>query len=173
MAEETKEPRISKEVTDKVIKKINKDKARVDKLYELTHSLFLFSKEVDVKIETLTDLLVEQGVLHQDRIEELSDKKHKVRAKKDDEEITRGDIVWVNYNAKLDGEVEAIQEVDLPIRVGSGAIAFETALIGKTANSCVTFKDEFRDKKYPQWVGKEVLFEIEIVKVKTNIEAVQ
>jgi hypothetical protein len=94
-----------------------------------------------------------------------------VRKKEGEEEIQNGDVVWVTYRC-TDGEKILHEDSGFPIRVGSHTALIEDDLRGVKAGS----KPFEVKKKYPasypvnpRLAGKEVLFKIQIDKVKTKI----
>ena len=142
---------------------------KITALHGFQKSILMFCKDLDTRLGVLTDLLSSKGVVPVGEFEDAHDAKRGIRLKGEDEKIAKDDIVWVDYIATIKGEPKPLSENEIPIRVGLGAIAFESALIGKKPYTAgVSFTKKFEDKNYPDYFGKTVNFRINVGKVKTH-----
>ena len=137
--------------------------------HDLIQKVVMYSHGVDDKMNVLVEMLEEKGVLERGALESLLDTRRGLRTKEATELIEAGDVAWVTYKALIPGEPKPIGEVNLPVRVGAGAIVFDKELIGKNPHQTISYSDEFKDKGHPQWLGKRVDFTINIGQVKTKI----
>lgn len=124
-------------------------------------SILVLLKNYDARVTTLQDLVIENGWVDDRGWEDRIDKILGLRRKGDTEKISVGDVVWVDYTAHEDGEDQEYTERNFPVRVGSKAMIFEDALIGKD----VTAKGiEYSG----EWDEKKIIFKIDVMKVKRN-----
>lgn len=138
---------------------------RVQSQHKLLNSTMVLLKNYNARLETLQELLCDNKVLDGAQFEQLTDAKLGLRLLGAEETIKIGDVVWVEYEATIDGKLEA-QDI-IPVRVGSGAVVFEPALIGKHPLSG-GHKHEATYKE-GELAGKTMVFDIKIGKVKTKL----
>jgi len=143
---------------------------KINAQYKFSSSVIMFLKDMDLKFEGLVEILEQKDIVTLSEVDAACDVFRGLRVKRNDEVIEKGDIAWVSYKATVDGEEKSLNEEDLPVRVGSNLIAFEEGLLGKRPNSKTTFKEKFEDGDHKEWVGKTVVFNIAIKKVKTLVE---
>lgn len=142
-------------------------KQKVIAQHRLGQSTMVLIKHMDSKFEALKELLIRKGVFTNDEFQQAVDTNIGLRLRSDDEMIEAGDIVWASYIGNIEGTKETFKEDLMPIRVGTGAVIFEAALIGMTPNTPdVKFTATF--KKGPN-AGKKINFTINIDKVKTGV----
>jgi len=130
-------------------------------------STLTLMKDFDHRIDAMKQVLVASGATTAEAYDEICDELRGLRLKGDAEPIELGDIVWVSYEAKIADNIVAKEDA-LPIRVGSGTINFESALIGHFSGE-KAIKFDFVLPDGPQ-KDKEVNFLIGITRVKTMIK---
>lgn len=138
---------------------------RVQSQHQLLNSTMVLLKNYNARLESLQELLIENKSLDGAQFEMVTDAKLGLRLLDATETIKVGDVVWVEYEASIDGKVEATDVI--PVRVGSGAVVFEPALIGKHPLS----EGHTHEAVYKQGelAGKTMIFNIKIGKVKTRL----
>lgn len=161
-----KEGGMSKELKELAIK-VEQIRQKVVAQHRLGQSTLLLLKNYDARIVTLTHLCAEAGIFTLEKFEEEADKKLGLRLRAIGEEVQAGDTIWVKYTAINEGDPEVAVD-EIPVRLGSGAIIFEPALIGKVVGQ-EGIKYEAALAQGPN-AGKKVSFDITIVKAKTRIE---
>lgn len=134
---------------------------KVTSQHRLMQSTITLCKNFDTRIDILKDVIVSKGLSTDVALEDLMDTKTGFRRRGADEEIQNGDVVWVSYEATQEGETEKIVEEGFPVRVGSNAIMFEPALMGKREGDEVAYSGEYE--------GKQVSFSIKVLKVKARV----
>ena len=102
--------------------------------HRLAQSSLVLLKNIDARIEGIKDLLTNAGVFTEEQYQDAVDSKLGLRRKADHEEIELADVCWVSYVAHCEGIKDPQVEAGLPVRVGSNAVMFESALIGKKCN---------------------------------------
>ena len=156
---------------------INQALDRTANQHRLMNSTMILLKNYNARLETIQELLIENNIIDSARFEQLTDAKLGLRLLGPQETIKIGDVVWCEYEAFVDGEMKA-KDV-LPVRVGSQAIVFEPALIGKSPNTegieySNTFVEKQEDGTPHPLAGQTMAFKIKIGKVKTRLhEGVQ
>lgn len=128
-----------------------------------------FAYDTDRKLEALVDLLTECNVITREGFEQRADQKRGLRLRGKDEEIGDKDIVWVNYEAKIEGEETPIKEDGIPVRLSANAFVFGSELIGKKPGEKFTFEKKILDNAHPKWGGKNVTYSIETLKAKAPL----
>lgn len=134
---------------------------KVTSQHRLMQSTITLCKNFDTRIDILKDIIVTKGLSTEDALEDLMDYKTGFRRRTGEEEIQNGDVVWVSYEALQEGETGKVIEEGFPVRVGSNAIMFEPALLGKKEGEETTYSGE--------WEGKKVTFTIKILKAKARL----
>lgn len=142
-------------------------KEKIVAQHRLGQSTLLLLKNYDARIVALTDLCSAAGVFTLDKFEEQADGLLGLRTRAIGEQVKTGDTVWVSYTALTEGDTDPATDT-IPVRLGSGAIIFEPALMGKAVGD----KDIGFEAAYGQGenLGKKVLFNITINKAKTRIK---
>lgn len=136
--------------------------------HRLLQSMLVMLKNMDARLEATKEVLVSLSMVTDDEFSVIVDKKIGLRLKEDNEEIKDGDIAWVSYVGKIDGEAQEYKQENFPIRVGSNSVVFEQALVGRRPNTMgVTYQAEFGSGENK---GKTIKFNIDIFKVKTNLK---
>lgn len=138
---------------------------RVMGQHRLLNSTIVLLKNYDARLQTIQELLVDNKIIDGAQFEMNTDAKLGLRLLGADETIKVGDVAWVEYEASIDGKVEAKDVI--PVRVGSGAVVFEPALIGKQPNTAGHSHDA--TYKEGELAGKTMNFKISIGKVKTKL----
>jgi len=142
---------------------------RIEAMDRLMRGSLLVMRDYDSQLLTLKDLLFKANLLKEDEYNVQADVRRGLRLIEAGEKIKAGDIAWVKYQATavIDGAVQIIAEdVELPVRVGSNAITFETALVGKSIGDNVAFTTQIQDEGPLK--GQDITFAITILKAKTK-----
>jgi hypothetical protein len=133
----------------------------------LIQSAHVLLKNYLARQEAVVEILTEKGVCTESELSGLVDKNLGLRERTLTEELQVGDVAWVNYVATITGTSERHSDTQLPIRVGSQTVVFDTALVGR---KIIDGKFEL---KFPltkgEHAGKEVVYEIDIVKAKVKV----
>jgi len=123
-------------------------------------------KDIDLRFGAVMELLTDKAFTRAE-LEEKIDGKRGVRLVAADEAIKAGDIVWVDFLAKVTNDKDVSQK-DCVVHIGSGQAVFEESLIGKKVGESAT-----HEVKVPPSVEGEieraVTFDILIHKAKTMI----
>lgn len=140
--------------------------------HRLAQSSLVLLKNIDARIEAIKDLSVEAGLYTEDQYQDKVDEKLGLRKKADNETIELADVVWVSYTAEVEGVSEKQKEENLPVRVGSGAVMFESALLGKKCNDKGIVFDGVWKENNPSEplkpIEHKVKFTIDIQRVKAR-----
>jgi len=145
--------------------KLNIVSEKLDSQHRIINGTMLVFQDADVQMQTIKDFLIERGVMTEAEYNERVDIRRGLRIMGPEDKIKNGDIAWVSYIAKIDGEI--IASDDLPVRVGSGAINFEHDLLGKSVGEVVDVSHTVTEEGPIN--GKSVNFIITINKAKTKI----
>jgi FKBP-type peptidyl-prolyl cis-trans isomerase 2 len=144
---------------------------KVDAQERLIRGSMLVMQDYDHQLNAMKDLLFEGKTIDETTYNVQADKRRGLRLIDKGEKIAAGDIAWVRYTATavIEGAVQTIAEDnELPVRVGSGAVNFEQALVNKTigdeVQSTTTVQDEGPLK------GQDITFNITVLKAKTKIK---
>jgi hypothetical protein len=143
---------------------------KVDAQDRLLRGSMLVLRDYDAQLNSMKDLLIEAKFFTEETYYANTDKRRGLRLIEAGEQIKAGDIAWVKYVATtvIEDAVQTIAEdAELPVRVGSGAISFETALVGKTIGQAVNFTTQIQDEGPLK--GKDITFDITVLKAKTKI----
>lgn len=162
---------------DSTVIKMNKDlqnqvkalEGRIESMDRLMRGSLLVMRDYDSQLLTLKDLLFKANILKEDEYNVQADVRRGLRLVEAGEKIKAGDIVWVKYQATavIEGAVQTIAEdEELPVRVGSNAITFETALVNRTIGDNVTFTTQVQDEGPLK--GQDITFSITVLKAKTK-----
>jgi hypothetical protein len=171
MSEETKGDIGVQETKYQELKRYIDDlQERVSRQHQLMQSTLVLLKNMDARIDATKELNLTKGTFAEREFQILVDHKLGLREKDESEDIVIGDVVWVAYRATMEGTEKVFEEDSLPLRVGSNAAVFETALIGRrTGTKGIIFTASFAKKKGEEFSGKSVEFTIDILKVKTKL----
>jgi len=146
--------------------------------YRMAKSLIAYMRDVDTKIYAVRNVF--QSKYMDDVNIEVDvewDRLRGLREKTDQEPIAVGDIVWVDYEAIIvDGPMkdQKFEESNLPVRIGSKALAFEEMLEKRFVGTTFTEEKSFPKEEYKDWqyAGNRIKFQIVIRKVKTSVPKV-
>jgi len=123
-------------------------------------------KDIDLRFGAVLELMTDK-VFTQAELEAKIDSKRGVRLITAEEELKTGDIVWVDFVAKVTNDKDVVQD-NVVVHIGSGQAVFEPSLIGKKIGERAT-----HEVKVPPSVEGEiertVAFEILIHRAKTMI----
>lgn len=140
--------------------------AKVKEQHKMLNSSLLVFKDLDSQVQTLKGIMISAGLMTEAQYEEMVDLRRGLKLLKTGDKIAVGDIVWVDYVAYIGGD-KVGADAGLPLRIGSGAINFELALVGHTIGD--TVKAEHVVQEEGDWKGKQVDFTIIVQKAKTKI----
>jgi hypothetical protein len=136
----------------------------------LMRGSMLVLRDYDAQLNSMKDMLIASGAFTEEAYYANTDKRRGLRLLESGDIIKAGDIVWVKYAATVvvEGAVQTVAEdAELPVRVGSGAISFEVALVGKTLGQSVDFTTQIQDEGPLK--NQDITFNITILKAKTKI----
>lgn len=139
---------------------------KVKEQHKMLNSSLLVFKDIDSQVQTLKEFLIASGMFTELEYDQRVDARRGLQLLKAEDEIKVGDIVWVDYIAYIGGD-KVGEDAGLPLRIGSGAINFELALVGHKIGE--TVKAEHLIQEEGEWKGKQVDFTIIINKAKTKI----
>ena len=155
------------------LKKENQELAkRMMGQHRLAQSSLVLLKNIDARIEAIKDLIIEKGLFTDQEYQDAVDVKLGLRKKLDNEEIELADVVWVSYVAEVEG-IQGTQTEDcLPVRVGSNAVMFESALLGKRCDTKgIVFEGSWKDADPTdkiKTIERKIKFTIDVLRVKTR-----
>ena len=136
--------------------------ARAQQQHQLLQSILVLMKNYDARLMTLQKISFQHELSNEEDFSDRVDNLLGLRRKGPEEKIEAGDVVWVKYEALIGDKKEV--EQSLPIRIGSGSVVFENALIGKgTEEKGVEFVATLKDGK------GDVKFLIDVLKVKVKM----
>ena len=152
--------------------------SKINKNDRLVNGMMGLIKDYETQISTLKTMLFEKGVIQPQEFEAQVDTRRGLRIKADSELVEAGDVVWVDYHASIENDktkkIEIVGfENGMPVRVGSKAVAFEDALIGRRLTESFEHIETIADEGALK--GKQVKFTITVRKIKTKlkVEAVE
>lgn len=125
----------------------------------------IFTRDIEVRLETMTKLALEKGLYTEEELETRLDTVRGVRVK--DTEIQSGDIVWV-FAETEDGKFKV--EEEFPVRVGTGTVPFDQELIGHKPHTEFTITKEVTEDTFPELKGSTHTFKVRVGKVKEHIK---
>lgn len=148
---------------------------QVKKLTEDSHhhrtlqkSILTLLRNFDSKLETMKHFMIRAGHFTEQEYCDVIDEKLGLRVRDADEVIVPGDIVYAKYHATVKETGESYSDPELPVRVGTGAVIFEEALIGKYAGAKgIEYEATFKEDE-GEMGGKHVSFVIDVLRVKTT-----
>ena len=131
------------------------------------NSIMMFLKHGTLRTENIVKLCAQAGTFTEETFEQMMDRDLGMRQKDPGEAVAIGDTAWVSYVATIAG-VDSFHQEDenMPVRVGSNAVVFETHLVGKTTGEETKFEVVMKEGDH---AGKTVTFMIKIKKVKTKL----
>ena len=133
--------------------------AAFDKQSQIIKGELLFFKDINIKLDSIIDVM---GDEFKERFEKSCDEKRGLKLSSDPIEI--GDVAWIVCTIEHNGE--KIEQEEIPVRVGSGALVLEPRLVGKKAGESFEFETTF-DKG--DLAGQTAKYMVTVNKVKTNI----
>lgn len=140
--------------------------------HRLAQSSLVLLKNIDARIEGIKDLLTAANVFTEDQYQDAVDSKLGLRRKADHETIELSDVCWVSYEAEIEGVKDIQKEGGLPIRVGSNAVMFESALIGKGVNEKgIVYEGTWKEQNpadLSKSIERKIKFTIDVNRVKTR-----
>jgi len=140
---------------------------KVNEQRRLGQSFFIFVKDLERKVDAAMGLLIERGLIKKEDYDKAVDVARGVVEKGPDDIIEKSDIVYVSYDAIVQETEEKLHEDKFPIRIGSGRIAFEGAIMGQKPNTEVKYAVCFPPSETGnRFAGKTVNFVIQIHEVK-------
>jgi len=147
--------------------------SKIQKQERIINSMMVVIKDYDSQVQVLKSMLFSQSILDKVEYETSVDMRRGLRIKSETELVEHGDVAWVDYHAETDNnetkKVEVVGfENGMPIRVGSGAVAFEEALVGKKLGDTVQHIEKIKEEGPLK--GKEVRFNIIIRRIKTKLK---
>lgn len=140
--------------------------AKVKEQHKMLNSSLLVFKDLDSQVQTLKEIMISAKLMTEAQYDEMVDLRRGLRLLKAGDKIAVGDIVWVDYVAYIGGD-KVGADAGLPLRIGSGAINFELAIVGHSIGD--TVKAEHLVQEEGDWKGKQVDFTIIVQKAKTKI----
>jgi hypothetical protein len=151
-----------KDMHEALVKRHETVADRTNTQHKLLQSILVLMKNYDARLLTLQRAAFASNLITEDAFSEEVDNHLGLRRRADDESIEVGDVVWVRYTASHNGKAES--EENLPLRIGSGSVVFEQALIGLPASAKnVEFTATMKEDK------GEVKFTIDVLKVKVKM----
>jgi hypothetical protein len=155
------------------LKKENQELAkRMMGQHRLAQSSLVLLKNIDARIEAIKDLIIEKGLFTDQEYQDAVDVKLGLRKKLDNETIELADVAWVSYEAEVEGVPEKQKEECLPVRVGSNAVMFESALIGQQCDAKgIVFEGSWKEENPSEPlkpIERKVVFTIDVLRVKTR-----
>lgn len=151
-----------KDLHEALVKRHETVDARTQSQHKLLQSILVLMKNYDARLLTLQKAAFSGNLITEDSFSEEVDNFLGLRRRESTETIEVGDVVWVKYTATFNGKEET--ESNLPVRVGSGTVVFESALIGLPVNATgVEFTATMKDDK------GDVKFTIDVLKVKVKM----
>ena len=151
-----------KDLHEALVKRHETVNERTQTQHKLLQSILVLMKNYDARMLTLQRAAFASNLITEEAFTEEVDNHLGLRKRTDDEPIEVGDVVWVKYTATHDGKSET--EDNLPLRIGSGSVVFEQALVGLPANAQgVEFTATMKEDK------GEVKFVIDVLKVKVKM----
>jgi FKBP-type peptidyl-prolyl cis-trans isomerase (trigger factor) len=159
-----------KDAKAEILARLVKSEDKILQQHTYISSTFTLLKNYEARLAAVQEILLEKALVTEDQMNEMIDTRIGLRLKADTEEIVKGDIAWVHYKAKIEGQEEE-QEDTLPLRVGSGAVILEEAVIGKKPNTSGHVYENIigKDPSNGDHAGKKMVFTFDILKVKTHI----
>jgi hypothetical protein len=147
---------------------------KVQALHNMMNIFMPYFKEIEARITGLTEFVLEhRGMGSIDILEEFQDKARGMKRKLEGDMIVAGDVVWVEYETEVTGEGNKKKMSNVLVKMGSGTIAFEEALLGHCVGETVKYGRIFKDSKFAEWKDKAVNFTVTINKVKTSLKGVK
>jgi len=138
----------------------------------IVNGLMTVIRDYDSQLQTLKAMIFSKGLLDTAEYEAGVDLRRGLRIKGETEAISEGDVVWVDFHASVVNDktkkIEIVGfENGMPVRVGSGAVSFEAALVGKTLGQTVEHKEIVKEEGALK--NQEITFNVTIRKVKTKL----
>lgn len=141
---------------------------KLDAQHKVVNGLMLIFQDSDAQVQTLKDFMIKANIMSEVDYNKQVDDRRGLRLMGATDVIAAGDTVWVDYVAHIDG-TEVGADKGLPLRVGSGAVNFEPAVVGRHVGEILTHDHIVREEG--EFKGKTVNFTITILKAKTKIAA--
>lgn len=155
------------------LKKENQELAkRMMGQHRLAQSSLVLLKNIDARIEAIKDLIIEKNLFSEQEYQDAVDVKLGLRKKLENEDIELADVAWVSYVAEVEGVEGTQTEECLPVRIGSNAVMFETALLGQKCDAKgIVFEGSWKDtdpEDKLKTVERKIKFTIDVLRVKTR-----
>lgn len=127
-------------------------------------------RDLNIKIDCLLRLLADKEVVSNEEYEGAYNEILGVRFLEETEEIKKGDVAWIGYEAILEGQKNPIAKSEMAVSVGEGRVSFEDSLLGRKIGDKIEHTEKMDDPRKPDMMGKNVTFMIDILKVKTLVD---
>lgn len=140
--------------------------ATVGEHRRLINSTHVLLKNYLARQDAIIKVLTTANVTTQETFDSFVDENLGLRLRASGETIEAGDVVWVKYDATVEGTDKNFSDPELPVRAGSNTVVFDTMLVGKTVGSEFEFDVPLTRGED---AGKNVKYKVGILKAKASL----